>query len=727
MLKDLFLDFEFSEVTESPVKLVSCATFDELSGVRKKWWLHNDKHEQQRLVNYLKEYNHFIGYSCVAECRSFIALGLNPLDFKWTDLFFEYRMATNHNDNLQWGKQLVNGQVRNVRKPQPKWMRVEEEDGDSPTSGFKAKHSLAEATFKLTGEIRDTEHKTKMRDLIISNPPSYTEEEKHAILNYGDDDVVFLPTIWRKLKEEFMRLLPPDFYNGENGNYLAEAMNRGRYAAHTARMEDFGYPINVQNTQNFSKQVDNIVFDLQREINELFPNIKPFTFDRKECRYKWNQKVTRQWIAEYTGYVPATPENGNKVQFNKSWMMTDGGKKEKPDLSLSLEAWTRYFDFKHDYPKDNFGAQMVRFLKLKQSIYGFSKKKEGSDKKIFWDFVGKDGMVRPYTNPFGAQSSRSQPGSSGFIFLKPAWMRALVEPPPGYFIAGIDYGSQEFFISALQSEDNEMIAAYLSGDVYLAFAKTAGMVPEEGTKKSHKKERDVCKGTVLGISYLMTKFGLAIKLSQDTGDEWTEDDAQEMIDKFDEAYPDFKQFREFTLDVYEQYKFIRLGDGWYMFGDNDNFRSVANCYIQGTGAAIMRQAVDNCYERQVQVLKTNHDALYMLGKVGRDEHKVKEMAEAMKDAFVKYSPDHLKQYAEQIRLDPFAWSPDFTESNKNLKVKRTPIKDKDGKETGKFEVDLSFMSGDMEVPCDSLHIDERAQDDYDRFSKYFLPREEDLL
>jgi hypothetical protein len=203
--------------------------------------------------------------------------------------------------------------------------------------------------------------------------------------------------------------------------------------------------------------------------------------------------------------------------------------------------------------------------------------------------------------------------------------------------------------------------------------------------------------------------------------EWSEEDAQELIDKFDETYPDFKQFREDILSIYEDYRFVRISDGWYMFGDNDNFRSVANCFIQGTGAAIMREAVDQCDALGIQIMKTNHDALYMLGRVGKDEHKIKLMADGMRAAFVKYSPEHLKPYAEQIRLDPFAWGPDFTEDNKNLIVEKK--KNKKGEE----ETNLFIDSNGWKVPCSDLYIDDRAIDDYERFKKYFGFREEDLL
>src|SRR5690606_11263730 len=130
---------------------------------------------------------------------------------------------------------------------------------------------------------------------------------------------------------------------------------------------------------------------------------------------------------------------------------------------------------------------------------GFSE--SNGERKGFWDSVGKDGRVRPYMHIYGAQSSRSQPAANGFMFLKPAWMRSLVEPAKGKFIAGVDYGQQEFFLSGLVSGDRSMIAAYLSGDPYMYGAKLAGAIPKNGTREQYKIERDLFKNTYLGILF----------------------------------------------------------------------------------------------------------------------------------------------------------------------------------------------------------------------------------
>lgn len=952
----LAIDFEFSRIVEPVLGLVCCATYDLVTKEKKKYWLHKDKKAQSSLAKTLSQYENFVAYSAIAEQRSFITLGLDPLKFKWVDLFLEYRCITNHNDNLQWGEQLVNGKVKTVRKPKPKWQKIDGEDDGS----FKATHSLAEATYKLTGEIRDTKHKNEMRELIISYPEQFTPEEREAIMEYCLEDVIFLPRIKERIWEEYFDLDS----NLTESLLQEEAEWRGRYAAHTAIMENNGYPIDVEKTKNFSKQVGNILYDCQKEINELFPDIKPFRWNKPEQKFSWDQKKTREWVKKYVGFEEKANAKGKLIQtFEKTWMMTDGGKKNIPDLSLSLEAWQRYFDYKHDYPKDNFGAQMVRYLKLKQTLYGFVPS-AGKDKKTFWSFVGSDGRARPYTNIYGAQSSRSQPSSTGFMFLKPAWMRALVVPPKGKALAGIDYASQEFLISAIESKDQNMIDSYLSGDVYLAFYKLAGLIPEWGTKETHGSLRNDAKAAVLGMSYLMSKYGLAIKMTQDSGREWTQEEAEAQIELFYDTYPDLAEYQQMVQDVYKDDCYIKLecvggdtpvmtdngvkdikdvlledliwdgvefvkhggilhrgeksvihlkeininatpnhlflrknmwltalefeesesrtqrmgrfledgrllvpeqklgkielssaaayvalkkrleshcymtdwlkpvltalnlcvpedlsqvdipiflmtsilqengklvsstpglaakiriipnsktmvleafnssstplesswnvllhclamtngmallteliitevmsletfellarqsttkidvydilncgprnqyqtGDiishncGWYMWGDNENHRSVCNVPIQGLGASIMRKAVDLAVEKGCQIAFTLHDAIYIEYDLG-DEYKIKLLADSMREAFAFYFPENLKEYARMIRLDPFAWSPAYADER---------ILDLDG-----FKVETS-----------ELHIDPRAKTDYDAFSKYFNENSGDLL
>ncbi len=426
------------------------------------------------------------------------------------------------------------------------------------------------------------------------------------------------------------------------------------------------------------------------------------------------------------------------------WMKTDGYKKAKKDaikkaadelakytkrkltasekeaaihaidpagyLSLSLEAWQKQFDFKHDYPKDNFGAQMVRYLKLKQNLNGFVPNARGS----FWDAVGTDTRVRYYQNSFGSLSSRSQPGSRSFLFLKPAWMRALCVPPPGKAIGSIDYGSEEYLISALIAEDLEMVAAYEGSDVYLAFAIASGMAPANATKESHKAVRQLAKAAVLGMSYLMTSIGLSAKLTADTKRFVSEDEAQELIDAFYEVYSDLKKWQDQIQKQYARDKNLKLPCGWYLWGDNDNFRSVVNFNIQGLGASIMRKAVEFADEAGLKVIVTLHDALYI--EYDKDDYGAMDtLRDCMKRAFVFYFDD--KENAAKIKMDPFCWSPEYPAPTFEI--------GKDGKKKKVFSTITT--PGGQEIDVSDVYVDERSEAEYDQFCKYFEDREENLL
>lgn len=674
----LYIDFEFRNVTSEFVSLVCCTT--EFNGEVKEWWLWRSFETQTALMHYLQDKKDvpIVAYSAIAEARSFQSLSLEPLDYKWIDLFLEFRCLTNHNDRMNWGWQLVDGKKKFVKRPPPKWERTEEESFGS----FKHTHSLAEATFKLTGEIRDTEHKNAMRDLIISDK-EFTKEEERLIQAYCTEDVIFLKKIYEATIREYAEVGVMD-----DEELREEMLQRGRYSAITAKMESWGYPIDYEATKNFSSSVGPILEECQREINELFPDIRPFKYKRADKKFTWDQKATREWLKK-------------NVEVDR-WIKTDTG-----DLSLSLEAFTRVYDFKHDYPKDNFGAQMVRYLKLKQNMNGFM---PSGKKRNFWDSVGPDKRVRSYMNIYKSQSSRSQPSSTSFLFLKPAWMRALCVPAKGKAIASFDYGSEEFLISALWAEDEAMIEAYKSGDVYLQYAKMVGAVPWEGTKEQYKAERNTFKAILLGLSYLMSKYGLAGHLTANTGKTWTVDQAQEKIDEFQETFEGLTKKQMETLSDYEGGGKIKLPCGWYMFGDNDNFRSVCNVPIQGFGASIMRKAVDLAVSRGLKVIITLHDALY-IEYDSYDFKAIDTLHECMREAFMFYFDD--KESAGLIRLDGFSWSPDYPAPQI-------------GQKGGRSYSSIKTPAG-LEIEIGDKYIDERAISEYETFSKYFQNREENYL
>jgi hypothetical protein len=336
--------------------------------------------------------------------------------------------------------------------------------------------------------------------------------------------------------------------------------------------------------------------------------------------------------------------------------MTSGGKTgTNKKLSLSKDAFNDWFDSQ----SKGFGGAFCNFLKTRQSLNGFTLPASGESKRgVFMDFVGSDGRVRPNFGIYGSQASRSQPGAVGFIPLKAHWMRNFIEAPKGKAIVGIDFASQEFLIAAILSQDEKMIQAYASGDVYLAFGKEAKLIPPEGTKTTHKKLRDMCKTVVLGISYDLSCKGLAPRLSQITEEVWTEEKADDLIKLFYEVYCDYREWKEEIKQDYEQVGWAQLSDGWMMWGDNDNHRSVGNFPVQGMGAVIMREAVRRAEAAGLEIIFTLHDALY--AEINSyDMAAVKTLMRCMSEAF-----DHcMKPYGKAcpIRLEGEVWSTDYTE------------------------------------------------------------------
>lgn len=693
------IDFEYYDTAEEQLKLV-CASI-RVDGGTHNYWLHDGEeiHNFKTDLDVLRVEGYaFLAYAVTAEARSFLSLNLNPLNFKWIDLYLEYRCLSNHNDNYAYGKQLIGGRKKFTKRPLPKWQRKTEAD-EKKADASKQEYGMGAAVYKTLGKVIDHEFKKEIRDLIIACNSGKQEDidamvaRKEEVMNYCGQDVEYLEPMFKEMVREYKRLLGRRF-NVEQ--LKSDIKVRAEYAVRTAIMETSGYPISVDRTRNFSSQVPNILWSCQNDINSQFPYTGEDRIFRNKVKKRpfdlsWNQKRTRELLREWL----------SESNF-KNWTLTDGGKSGIKDLSLSLKAFQKPISHRHNYPKGNLIAQMQRYLKLKQGLNGFTgETTSGKSKKSFWDYVGTDGRVRPYMGIYGAQSARSQPSATSFIPLKAAWMRALISAKKGRAICGIDFASQEFLLAALLSGDSAMLSAYESGDVYLAFGKSIGYIPKHGTKKTHKKERDECKAVVLGLSYDMSEYGLAMDLSEKFGRKVSPDEALIWINKHKKAYPVFWAWKAKIQREYRLKKHVRLADGWYMWGDNDNFRSVGNVPVQGMGSCIMRKAVALAQDRGLDVIYTLHDAIYIEYDVD-DDGAIRTLAECMDKAFRFYFNEAEKPLAT-VRLDADIWSPDFPT------------------EVCKFDDTYTTNYGTFDLPVkqQQTYIDERALDDYNKFSKYF--------
>lgn len=681
-MRKVYLDFEYNQTSERYQNLVACALQvvhedqGQASTEHYQFWLDRNESEKRKLregLLALRGDSILVAFNVVAEASSLISLRLDPTKFKWIDLQLEYKMLLNHNHKFMYGDQLIKGRARKIKAPKKKWEMSERELLEADSS--KPEKSLAAACFKLLGKNIDLEHKNQMRDLILSEPKVWDEADRKAVMDYCLSDVTVLPDLEANIFKVYAN--HPIRHAGLSD--LEHLLWRGESAARAALIEKTGYPVSDTAVRNFAKSVPSILNDICKDINDQFPDKGYFEWNRKTGSFTMKQ-------APFQDFIKSTP-------FAAKWLKTETGK-----FSLSLDdGWGRHYSYRHDYPRGNLPAQIIRFLKTKQSVNGFRPKPKTAkrERRTFFDSYGSDGRARCWLNPYGSQSSRFQPQATGFIPLKSAWMRSLIQPKPGFSICSIDYASEEFLLAALLSKDRKMYESYASGDPYLHFAKLAKAVPPEGTKETHPLERLRFKSTVLGISYLMGNFSLAVKLTQDTGQPHTPEDAQELIDLYFSVYDKYRDWIADTQSTYEEKGYLALLDGWVMFGDNDNFRSVSNCPIQGAGACILRRAIKFAQDAGLRVIIPLHDALYIEYPSDKPE-KIDQLAEAMMQAFgYHFERDRLIfTWSQSIRLDIDAWGSDLPDGQIVTPKGRS-------------------------VKTQKIYVDPRAKTEYERFSRYF--------
>jgi len=194
----------------------------------------------------------------------------------------------------------------------------------------------------------------------------------------------------------------------------------------------------------------------------------------------------------------------------------------------------------------------------------------------------------------------------------------------------------------------------------------------------------------------MSPKGVSETLTQKLGRVFDEEEAERLVCLY---YSIFFKYKKFLEDVENDYggslnSFLRLIDGWYLFGDEDSFRTVCNFPTQGTGGVILRKAIKLAQESGLRVIIPLHDALYIefdSGNLGA----IKTLAKCMKQAFIESFPGQ-EEDASLIRLDIDIWGPEYKE--------------------GFIEYD------GLKIKTQNRYVDERSEKDYKVFEKYFLTK-----
>ncbi len=386
----------------------------------------------------------------------------------------------------------------------------------------------------------DSADKESMRALAMRGG-DYTPDEVVSLLDYCQSDVVALRGLLPQMLDRI---------------HIGQAVCRGRYMGAVARMERCGVPIDTGRLERLRARWEEIQDGLVSEV------------DRDYGVY-----VGRSFKADrFAAWL---------VAQDIAWPCLDGG-------ALDLSEKT-FREMALAYPDVSLLHQLrVNLSQLRLNALE----------------VGHDGRNRTLLSPFKSKTGRNQPSNAKFIFGPARWLRGLIRPEPGRAVAYVDWSQQEFGIAAALSGDTAMQAAYASGDPYLAFGKQAGMIPPDGVKKTHKKERELCKACILGVQYGMGDVSLARRIGK------APIFARELLRLHRETYRTFWMWSDAVQDTAMLRGHLSTVWGWRVhLGDDPNARSLRNFPMQANGAEMLRLACCKATEAGIGVCAPVHDAM----------------------------------------------------------------------------------------------------------------------
>ena len=423
------------------------------------------------------------------------------------------------------------------------------------------------------------EQKDAMRDLILTGGP-WSPDEELAILDYCETDVAALAHLLTAMNDQI------DW---------PRALLRGRYMKAVSRIQMNGVPVDVEALTTLQTRwltiQDQLIADL----------------DLSYGVYEGRSFKTDRWES----YL---------IAKEIPWPRLESGRLDMSDGTFREMARTY--------------IEVAPIRELRAAL---------SEMRLANLRVGDDGRNRCLLSPFRSRTGRNQPSNSKFIFGPSVWLRGLIRPQPGWGLAYVDWGQQEFGIAAALSGDTAMMEAYQSGDPYLAFAIQAGAVPKTATKETHETEREQFKQCVLAVQYGMAEASLAARINQPVAR------ARQLLELHHRTYRKFWKWSDGAVDEAVLGGRLWAGFGWQIQTRNEiNDRSLRNFPMQANGAEMLRIASILLTEAGIRVCAPVHDALLI-------EAPLSELDQAI------VTTKSLMQEASRLVLDGFELGSDVKE------------------------------------------------------------------
>jgi len=434
-------------------------------------------------------------------------------------------------------------------------------------AGERAPSSLLNACENFGIQTIDPSYKDRMRERVLQGAP-YSDQDKEEILNYCETDIIETLQLFNKMK--------PLIDGWER------ALFRGKYMAITATIENIGVPLDTETLKLMQDNWELIKIEFIKEVNKEFDFFDGLTFKTQA----------------FTDYL---------LKNNMAWSYTENG-----NLLMDDDTWK---EMTLVYPQ----LQPIREVR---NLLGKFKKLNVS--------CGTDGRNRGMLSPFSTKTGRNAPKVQ-CIFTNPSWLRCLIKPKEGEALAYIDYEQQEFFVASVLSNDINMQKTYNSGDPYLHFAKMAGAIPPDGTKKTHKAIRDLYKQSCLAIQYGMRAQSLSVRINRPLAY------AHELIKQHQRLFPKYWSWQDDVISQSKLNKRVQTMFGWQMKvlqGTSKEDLTLGNFLMQATGADILRIACYLLTEAGIKIIAPVHDALMISVNLETYEQDIKKAEELMKKASI---------------------------------------------------------------------------------------------
>jgi hypothetical protein len=416
--------------------------------------------------------------------------------------------------------------------------------------------------------VMTKDEKGEMRDLILSGRP-WSGAERRALLEYCAADVVNAAALFERQVPAIQAR-----WQGWGRAFLrAEAMKA------VARMEANGVPLDTATLSGLRTHWSGIRDDLIEHVDARYG-----VFEKGELQ----RGLFARYLAKRGIPWPRTPSGLLELQADT--------------LKDQARIW----------------PELQPLRELLHSL---------GEMRLFDLEVGADGRNRLMLSPFRARTGRGQPSNSKFIFGPSVWLRGLIQPPPGRALVYVDWSAQEVGIVAALSGDEKLQAALHSGDVYLAFAKSAGLAPADATRESHEDVRSMCKVLVLAMNYGMSPATLAARLGIGTAE------ARSLQQLLQRTYPRFTQWSQEAVWAGTLLGYVETVFGWPQRGTYETRSTVLrNFPAQANGAELLRLATVLATHRGIAVAAPVHDALLVEGPADQIVDVATATRRAMADA-----------------------------------------------------------------------------------------------